>query len=50
MTILLVTNDDDVAELADRTLRIRDGPPPVGRGYSRRSASIGVSRTARQAG
>jgi putative ABC transport system ATP-binding protein len=24
-TILLVTNDDDVAELADRTLRIRDG-------------------------
>ena len=25
MTILLVTNDDDVAELADRTLRIRDG-------------------------
>lgn len=25
MTILLVTNDEDVAELADRTLRIRDG-------------------------
>ncbi len=25
MTILLVTNDDDVAGLADRTLRIRDG-------------------------
>jgi putative ABC transport system ATP-binding protein len=25
MTILLVTNDHDVAELADRTLRIRDG-------------------------
>jgi putative ABC transport system ATP-binding protein len=25
MTILLVTNDDDVAELADRMLRIRDG-------------------------
>jgi putative ABC transport system ATP-binding protein len=24
-TILLVTNDEDVAELADRTLRIRDG-------------------------
>jgi putative ABC transport system ATP-binding protein len=24
-TILVVTNDDDVAELADRTLRIRDG-------------------------
>jgi putative ABC transport system ATP-binding protein len=24
-TILLVTNDDDVADLADRTLRIRDG-------------------------
>ena len=24
-TILLVTNDDDVAELADRTLRLRDG-------------------------
>ena len=50
MTILLVTNDDDVAELADRTLRIRDGTCPRGRGYSRRSASIGVSRTARQAG
>jgi ABC-type lipoprotein export system ATPase subunit len=25
MTILLVTNDEDVAELADRSLRIRDG-------------------------
>ena len=25
MTILLVTNDDAVAETADRTLRIRDG-------------------------
>jgi ABC-type lipoprotein export system ATPase subunit len=25
MTILLVTNDDEVAELADRSLRIRDG-------------------------
>ena len=25
MTILVVTNDEDVAELADRTLRIRDG-------------------------
>lgn len=25
MTILLVTNDDDVAALADRTLRLRDG-------------------------
>ena len=25
MTILLVTNDDAVAELADRTMRIRDG-------------------------
>ncbi len=25
MTILLVTNDDDVAQVADRTLRIRDG-------------------------
>ena len=50
MTILLVTNDDDVAELADRTLRIRDGRAPRRRGYSRRSASIGVSRTARQAG
>ena len=25
MTILLVTNDDDVAKLADRTLRLRDG-------------------------
>jgi putative ABC transport system ATP-binding protein len=38
MTILLVTNDDDVARAADRTLRIRDGriesrertPTPVG--------------------
>jgi putative ABC transport system ATP-binding protein len=32
-TILLVTNDEDVAELADRTLRIRDGrvdPMPAG--------------------
>ena len=25
MTILLVTNDDDVAARADRTLRLRDG-------------------------
>ena len=25
MTVLLVTNDEDVAELADRTLRMRDG-------------------------
>jgi ABC-type lipoprotein export system ATPase subunit len=25
MTVLLVTNDDDVARAADRTLRLRDG-------------------------
>ena len=34
MTILLVTNDDEVAELADRSLRIRDGrvsPSDAGR-------------------
>ena len=32
MTILLVTNDEDVATVADRTLRIRDGHvEPVGR-------------------
>ena len=30
MTILLVTNDEDVAELADRTLRIRDGRVEAG--------------------
>jgi putative ABC transport system ATP-binding protein len=29
-TILLVTNDEDVAELADRTLRIRDGRVAAG--------------------
>ena len=45
MTILLVTNDEAVAARADRTLHLRDG-----RDHSRRSASIGVSRTARQAG
>jgi ABC-type lipoprotein export system ATPase subunit len=25
MTVLMVTNDDDIAELADRRLRLRDG-------------------------
>jgi ABC-type lipoprotein export system ATPase subunit len=29
-TILLVTNDESVAELADRTLRIRDGRVEAG--------------------
>ena len=41
MTILLVTNDEDVAELADRTLRIRDGrvePAEVIRAAAPRSA------------
>src|SRR5581483_4417283 len=41
MTILLVTNDEDVAELADRTLRIRDGrvePAEVMRAAAPRSA------------
>ncbi len=38
MTILLVTNDEDVAARADRTLRLRDG---VIRGEAPRSASAG---------
>jgi putative ABC transport system ATP-binding protein len=41
MTILLVTNDEDVAQLADRTLRIRDGrvePAEVIRAAAPRSA------------
>jgi ABC-type lipoprotein export system ATPase subunit len=33
MTILMVTNDDDVAEHADRTLTLRDGV--VGEGVIR---------------
>ena len=61
-TILLVTNDPDVADVADRILRIRDGRieeaarrnatsgSDPGHRYSRRSASIGVRLIARQAG
>ena len=48
-TILLVTNDPEVAAAADRILRIRDGRIEE-RAYSRRSASIGVSLIARHAG
>jgi putative ABC transport system ATP-binding protein len=53
MTVLLVTNDAGVARSADRALHLLDGNVQVVEGeqdYSRRSASTGVSRTARQVG
>ena len=49
-TILLVTNDPEVAAAADRILRIRDGRIETRPRYSRRSASIGVRLIARHAG
>ena len=48
--MLMVTNDDDIAALADRTLRLRDGVISTARRHSCRSASIGASLTARQVG
>ena len=53
MTVLLVTNEAGVARSADRALHLLDGyvQEVEGlQGYSRRSASTGVSRTARQVG
>ena len=53
MTVLLVTNEAGIARSADRALHLLDGyvQEVEGlQGYSRRSASTGVSRTARQVG
>jgi putative ABC transport system ATP-binding protein len=49
MTVLLVTNDEDVADLADRTLRIRDGrlePGPVGVPHEPGATRAGAPRSA----
>ncbi len=53
MTVLLVTNEAGVARSADRALHLLDGHVQEVEGeqdYSRRSASTGVSRTARHVG
>jgi ABC-type lipoprotein export system ATPase subunit len=46
MTILLVTNDDEVAAVADSTLRLRDGRIVSGPGLSARATRAGAPRSA----